>query len=54
MTSQRDAAVESMRQAHEQLGQHAADAARHSEEHAAILGHAPRAALVHRNHMALL
>lgn len=36
----------------------AADAARlcgkRSEDHAAILGHAPRAALVHRNHMALL
>lgn len=27
---------------------------RRSEEHAAILGYAPRAALVHRNHMALL
>jgi glutamate 5-kinase len=37
---------------------HAADAAklvgRRSEEHAALLGYAPRAALVHRNHMALL
>jgi len=36
----------------------AADAARlvgrRSDEHAAILGHAPRAALVHRNHLALL
>jgi glutamate 5-kinase len=36
----------------------AADAARllgrRSDEHAAILGYAPRAALVHRNHMALL
>jgi glutamate 5-kinase len=36
----------------------AADAARllgrRSEEQAAILGHAPRAALVHRNHMAML
>ncbi len=36
----------------------AADAARlcgkRSEDHAAILGHEPRAALVHRNHMALL
>lgn len=36
----------------------AADAARllgrRSEDHAAILGYAPRAALVHRNHMALL
>ncbi len=35
-----------------------ADAARllgrRSDEHAALLGHAPRAALVHRNHMALL
>jgi glutamate 5-kinase len=27
---------------------------RKSDEHAAILGHAPRAALVHRNHLALL
>ena len=27
---------------------------RRSEDHAAILGHAPRGALVHRNHMALL
>jgi glutamate 5-kinase len=27
---------------------------RRSDEHAAILGHAPRAALVHRNHLALL
>jgi len=27
---------------------------RRSEDHAAILGYAPRAALVHRNHMALL
>jgi glutamate 5-kinase len=27
---------------------------RRSDEHAAILGHAPRSALVHRNHMALL
>lgn len=27
---------------------------RRSEEHEALLGHAPRAALVHRNHMALL
>jgi glutamate 5-kinase len=36
----------------------AADAARligrRSDEHAALLGHAPRAALVHRNHLALL
>jgi len=36
----------------------AADAARligrRTDEHAAILGHAPRAALVHRNHLALL
>lgn len=36
----------------------ATDAARlighRSDEHAAILGHAPRAALVHRNHLALL
>jgi glutamate 5-kinase len=36
----------------------ASDAARligrRSDEHAAILGHAPRAALVHRNHLALL
>ena len=27
---------------------------RRSDEHAAILGYAPRAALVHRNHLALL
>jgi glutamate 5-kinase len=36
----------------------AADAARllgrHSDDHAALLGHAPRSALVHRNHLALL
>lgn len=36
----------------------AADAARiagrRSDEHAAILGYAPRATLVHRNHMAML
>lgn len=36
----------------------AADAARllgrHSDDHAALLGHAPRAALVHRNHLALV
>ena len=27
---------------------------RRSEEHAALLGYAPRAALIHRNHMAML
>jgi glutamate 5-kinase len=27
---------------------------RRSEDHTAILGYAPRSALVHRNHMALL
>ena len=36
----------------------AADAAaitgKRSDEHAAILGYAPRAALIHRNHMALV
>jgi glutamate 5-kinase len=27
---------------------------RHSDDHAAILGYAPRSALVHRNHLALV